>query len=255
VVVAGGWVPHLYELLYDASTSGRSPRTRDLDLAVPRSIPVRDNSIDRLLTSAGFRCEFTSATTPPVTKYISTDRDQEVEIEFITDAPGESEAVISVQPGLTAQELHYVSLLLSDPWTVDLGQMTGGAVCYSVLVPSPAAFVIQKALVFRRRRDRLKAEKDLYYIFFVLESFPNWSPLIAADLSAIASARPAWFKRCQADLKMLFGGSNSAGVDAILNQRPQTAFSGMSDEQFRHYVHSVILGLVELMDSALSDRA
>jgi len=72
VVVAGGWVPHIYELLYDATLPSRSPRTRDIDLAVPRSVPVRDWSIDELLKRADFRCEFHSLDSPPVTKYVAT---------------------------------------------------------------------------------------------------------------------------------------------------------------------------------------
>lgn len=73
VVVAGGWVPHVYELLYDATRVGRSPRTRDIDLAVPRSIAVKGKSIDELLVDAKFKCEFRSQTTPPVTKYLATE--------------------------------------------------------------------------------------------------------------------------------------------------------------------------------------
>ncbi|MGB4441799.1 MAG: GSU2403 family nucleotidyltransferase fold protein [Coriobacteriia bacterium] len=103
VVVAGGWVPHIYELLYDAGAASRSPRTRDIDLAVPRSVPVRSRSIDELLKGADFRCEFHSLDSPPVTKYVASQGDGDIEIEFITDAPGASEAAIMVQPDLTAQ--------------------------------------------------------------------------------------------------------------------------------------------------------
>ena len=155
VVIAGGWVPHIYELLYDATKAGRSPRTRDIDLAVPRSVAVKGQSINQLLTAADFHCQFSSVSTPPVTKYVATD-DQDVEIEFITDAPGASEAVVAVQSDLTAQELHYVGLLLQDPWTVDLKDMTGGAVTYSIRVPTPGAFVFHKSLVFKKRRDRVE---------------------------------------------------------------------------------------------------
>ena len=56
VVLAGGWVPYVYELLYDATAAGRSPRTRDIDIAVPRSVPVKGKSIDafRFGRTAGF---------------------------------------------------------------------------------------------------------------------------------------------------------------------------------------------------------
>ncbi|MDZ4064544.1 MAG: GSU2403 family nucleotidyltransferase fold protein [Coriobacteriia bacterium] len=155
-----------------------SPRTRDIDLAVPRSVPVRSQSIDELLRQADFRCEFHSLDSPPVTKYVATQGDDDIEIEFITDAPGASEAAVMVQPDLTAQELHYVGLLFESPWPVDLAVLTDGEVELTVLVPRPGAFVFHKSLVFKNRRDRLKAEKDLYYIFFVL-----------ARLSELSAAR------------------------------------------------------------------
>lgn len=251
VVVAGGWVPHIYELLYDAGTAGRSPRTRDIDLAVPRSVPVRSRSIDELLKGADFRCEFHSLDSPPVTKYVATLGDDDIEIEFITDAPGASEAAIMVQPDLTAQELHYVGLLLDNPWPVDLAGLTDGEVDLTILVPRPGAFVFHKSLVFRNRRDRLKAEKDLYYVFFVLDAFPEWRKAIDAELGRLAAQQPAWFKKSLKNLNAIFDGPGSSGVNALLNQKPPTAFPGLSDEQFRQYAFSVMSGLIATMAFAV----
>jgi hypothetical protein len=251
VVVAGGWVPHIYELLYDATTAGRSPRTRDIDLAVPRSVPVRSQSIDELLKGASFRCEFHSLDSPPVTKYIATQGDDDIEIEFITDAPGSSEAAVMVQPDLTAQELHYVGLLLDSPWRVDLAGLTDGDVELTILVPRPGAFVFHKSLVFKNRRDRLKAEKDLYYIFFVLDTFPEWRSAIDGELERLAAQKPAWFKKSLESLSAMFHGPEASGIDALLNQKPPTAFPGLGDEQFRQYAFSVMSGLIETMESAI----
>ncbi len=254
VVVAGGWVPHIYELLYDAGRAGRSPRTRDIDLAVPRSVPVRGRSIDELLKQADFRCEFHSLDSPPVTKYVATQGDEgDLEIEFITDAPGASEVAIMVQPDLSAQELHYVGLLLESPWPVDLADLTDRDVELTILVPKPGAFIFHKSLVFRNRRDRLKAEKDLYYIFFVLDTFPEWRDAIAAELEGFARQKPAWFKKSLKTLNATFDGPESAGVDALLNQTPPMAFPGLGDEQFRQYAFSVMSELIETMRSALGD--
>jgi hypothetical protein len=254
VVVAGGWVPHIYELLYDAGTAGRSPRTRDIDLAVPRSVPVRGRSLDELLRQADFRCEFHSLDSPPVTKYVATQGDDDIEIEFITDAPGASEAAVMVQPDLTAQELHYVGLLLESPWPVNLALLTDGEVELAILVPRPGAFVFHKSMVFKNRRDRLKAEKDLYYIFFVLDAFPEWREAIAAELERLAAQKSAWFKKSLKNLKAIFDDPASAGVDALLNQKPPTAFPGLSDEQFRQYAFSVMSGLIETMESAVGEK-
>jgi hypothetical protein len=255
VVVAGGWVPHIYELLHDENAAGRSPMTRDIDLAVPRSVPVRRKSIDELLKEADFRCEFHSLDSPPVTKYVAAQGDDDdIEIEFITDAPGASEAAIMVQPNLTAQELHYVGLLLESPWSVDLADLTDGEVKLTIQVPKPGAFVFHKSLVHRDRRDRLKAEKDLYYIFFVFDALPEWGDAIAAELVRLAGHKPSWFKKSLKNLKSIFDGAESAGVDALLNQKPPTAFPGLSDEQFRQYAYSVMSRLIETMESAVGDR-
>jgi len=250
VVVAGGWVPHIYELLYDATTAGRSPRTRDIDLAVPRSVPVRSQSIDKLLKAADFRCEFHSLDSPPVTKYVATQGEDEIEIEFITDAPGSSEAAVMVQPDLTAQELHYVGLMLDGPWPVDLGGLTDGDVDWTIFVPHPGAFVFHKSLVFKNRRDRLKAEKDLYYIFFVLDTFTEWRGAIDRELVRFAAQKPAWFKKSLKNLSAMFHSPEASGIDALLNQKPPTAFPGLGDEQFRQYAFSVMSGLIETMESA-----
>ncbi|MDO8847212.1 MAG: GSU2403 family nucleotidyltransferase fold protein [Coriobacteriia bacterium] len=253
VVLAGGWVPHIYELLYDATASGRSPRTRDIDLAVRRTVPLKGRSIDELLTAAEFECRFHSLDTPPVTKYVATTTEGEVEIEFITDAPGAAEGAVQVQSDLTAQGLHYVGIMLEDPWAVDLGALTGEAADHTVLVPRPGAFVFHKALAFRDRRDRLKREKDLYYVFFVLDAFPAWREMIAAEFTRFAAVQTAWFKKAHRNLSSLFDSPDSAGVAALVNQRPQTAFPGMADEQFRQYAFSVMSDLVSMMSAASQD--
>jgi len=206
-----------------------------------------------LLRQANFRCEFHSLDSPPVTKYVATHDGDDIEIEFITDAPGASEAAIMVQPDLTAQELHYVGLLLESPWPVDLADLTNGEVELTILVPRPGAFVFHKSLVFKNRRDPLKAEKDLYYTFFVLDAFPEWRDAIAAELERLAGQKPAWFKKSLKNLTAIFDGAESAGVDALLNQKPPTAFPGLSDEQFRQYAFSVVSGLIETMESAVGD--
>lgn len=251
VVIAGGWVPHIYELVYDATRAGKSPRTRDIDLAVPRTVPLNGMSIDKLLMAANFECRFHSVDTPPVTKYVALDGDQEVEIEFITDAPGSSQASINVQSDLTAQELHYVSIMLENPWPIDLSELADGKVDYTVLVPKPGAFVFHKALVFKKRRDGVKREKDLYYIFFVLEAFPDWQGAITADLNRLAKQRPAWFKKCVRNLQAIFADPDSDGVTALLNQRPPTAFPNLTDAQFRQHAFSVMSRLLVTMGDAL----
>lgn len=250
IVIVGGWVPNLYAL-HQGTVRSNPPRTADIDIAVPRALPRRGPSIDLLLTQAGFECEFRSREVPPVTAYVARRGDSTIEIEFITDAPGAEAGVAEVQVGLIAQELHYVRLLLENAWTVDLAKLIHGGVGYEVRVPTPAAFIMHKSLVYRKRTDQLKKEKDLYYIFYVVDTFLEWHDWIKADLSALAVQWPSWFKRCVKNLSGAFAASDSAGVRALLNQRPPTAYPGLNDDQFQEYAWSTMIALEEMMRTAL----
>jgi hypothetical protein len=191
-----------------------------------------------------------------VTKYVATDADDGegvIEIEFITDAPGSSEAVAMVQSGLTAQELHYVGLLLENPWPVGFSDLTEGEVRYTVRIPTPGAFVFHKALVFKGRRDRLKAEKDLYYAFFILDVFPAWRGTIGEQLARLARERPVWFRRCLKNVRDIFDSPESHGVDALLNQRPATSYPDMNDAQFQQYAFTIMSELIDIMGSSVMD--
>ncbi len=247
MVVAGGWVPYLYAAHEEPPQDAVALKTRDLDLAVPREIPERAHTIDQLLAEAGFACERRSLDTPPVTQYVATHEGDEVEIEFITMARGAEPGVRTVQSGLTAQELRYVDLLLEHKWALPLDSLSGGELEGRVWVPTPAAFIVQKALTYKKRTDPLKKEKDLYYIFYVLDAFRGWHPSIGEGLKALAVARRAWFRRALQDLEAAFETPDSSGVDALLNQRPGTAYSGLGDDQFRQYAWSVMQVLLEMM--------
>ena len=250
IVIAGGWVPYLYAAHVPPSDEAVALKTRDLDLAVPREVPEREKTIDQLLGDADFACEFRSRGTPPVTVYLATHAGDEVEIEFITTAQGESPGVRTVQSGLTAQELRYVDLLLDHTWTLPLDALSAGELEGSVRVPTPAAFILQKALSHRSRTDPLKKEKDLYYIFYVVDGFRGWRPWIREGLKKLAGTRRPWFSRALQGLESAFETPRSSGVDALLHQRPGTAYSGLDDDQFRQYAWSVMQMLLEMMREA-----
>lgn len=119
LVLAGGWVPFAYHSYLGRTAAERAPLTRDIDIVAPKTIPIHGASIDTLLKKAGLDCDFRSISEPPVTAYVGRTGDDDVEVEFLTHAPGDSEAVVQVQPGLTAQSLHYLSLLYDNTWIIE----------------------------------------------------------------------------------------------------------------------------------------
>ena len=254
LVIAGGWVPYLYAAHEQPSEEAVGLRTRDLDLAVPREVPEREKTIDQLLGEAGFTCELRSLDTPPVTHYVATHEGDEVEIEFITAARGADPGVRTVQRGLTAQELRYVDLLLEHRWALPLDDLSSGELEERVWVPTPAAFILQKALAHKKRTDPLKKEKDRYYIFYVMGGFRAWHSWIREESKTLAAVRPAWFQRSLRDLADAFETPTSSGIDALLNQRPGTAYPGLDDDQFRQYAWSVMQELLKMMREGLPSR-
>jgi hypothetical protein len=155
--------------------------------------------------------------------------------------------VRTVQSGLTAQELRYVDLLLDQTWPLPLDVLSAGELEGRIWVPTPAAFILQKALSHKKRTDALKKEKDVYYIFSVMDAFRGWHPSIREELKALATARRPWFRRALEDLEAAFETPGGSGVDALVNQRPGTAYSGLDDDQFRQYAWSVMHMLLEMM--------
>ena len=87
----------------------------------------------------------------------------------------------------------------------------------------------------------------------MLDQFPDWREVIKAELTRLAARHRAWFKKCRRSLADLFDSPESVGVEALLRQRPQTAFPGMTDGQFRQYAYSAMSDLSGMMDSALAD--
>lgn len=70
--------------------------------------------------------------------------------------------------------LRYVDLLLANKWFLPLDVLSDGELEGRVWVPTPAAFVFHKGLVYKKRTDQLKREKDLCYIFYVLDASRAW---------------------------------------------------------------------------------
>ncbi|RPJ62720.1 MAG: hypothetical protein EHM12_03965, partial [Dehalococcoidia bacterium] len=168
IVLVGGWVPVIYRKYGNIGSRHPSVRTTDIDIAVPRRIPDTElPSLDSLLVEAGYKVEIVGSYGGAVKYELATPPS---EIEFITPEIGRSgQPSISVQNGLQAQALRYVNILLENTRQINIQEKKAAIKITGVVkVPSPAAFIFQKALTLPERRS--KQAKDLYYIFDLIDS-------------------------------------------------------------------------------------
>ena len=233
LVIAGGWAPYIYSKIYKAEAHHNPLITRDIDMVIPnRGFADGLPSLDKTILAAGFRHEFASLDTPPVVKYVKDNGNENiVEIEFITDAPGFDEGTVRIG-SVNAQSLHFVSLLLDDPWEVDFEEV-GFNLPGKLLIPQPGSYVLHKTLSAGRRRLVEKTAKDLYYVFYVLEAFPEWKKALFERIISYKQARSTWTARAYKYLVPLFADIDSLGVDYLVSQRPQTAFTQITGRPAR----------------------
>lgn len=241
LVLVGGWVPYIYRKMYGSDTSQQPLFTRDFDIAIPRhGFHENETPLNELILDAGFDYKFASLQNPPVVKYQKTmSNGSMIEIEFITEEPGNREDV-KIIGSINAQALRDVGMLLNSPVRFHLSEYGYTKEGY-FLVPRPSMFIIHKAIVAPKRRQKEKTAKDLYYIFYIIESFSLWRGDI---FSGIRAAQNSYKSRASKNLLSYFNDLDSEGLDLLLSQRPQTAFSDMTEDQFRQYALSLMKRLI-----------
>lgn len=249
IVIGGGWVPLLYYHYLLADKSKEPIRTRDIDLLVDVHLPlIGDKTVDQLLLEDGFEPKFKSSDTPPVIHYEGTIDGHEVEIEFLTDQRGaKDDVVIEVQKGLHAEALRFISIPINHviEVTIDDFQIREEYHPLRVKVPSPAAYIFHKGLIFKRRKDKQKKAKDLYYIFDILANCPELREQIIKGLYGFEKEYSSWFSRFMKDLKKNFSDLTSDEIIMVSSQRPAAAFPELTDEQFRQYVLGIFQQFIE----------
>lgn len=243
IIIGGGWVPFLYYRYLVADKNKQALFTKDIDFLVKENLPVvKGKTVDQLLTEAGLESVFKSRDNPPLIHYEGNIEGFEVEIEFLTDQKGSNpDTVIKVQEGLHAEALRFLSILVENTINLDLGDIEPPL---SVKVPSLEAFILNKGLVFPRRRDRLKSAKDLYYVFDILSTCTQLRPEIINGLNDLQKKYPVWFRAFVKNMGTTFVDIDSEGVLMVLSQRPAGAFLNMQDDQLRQYILGIFLELL-----------
>jgi hypothetical protein len=241
IVIVGGWVPFLYRKYGEIPARHPSVRTMDIDIAVPRQVPDNGRpTVDNLLSKAGYTAKVLGPANHPVVKYELAS--PVTEIEFITPEIGRpGEPSIVVQNGLRAQSLRYVQIVLENTRQIRINDSIAGININSFIrVPSPAAFVFQKALTLPLRR--LKAAKDLYYIFNLLDSTTEMQDLIPAEIRLLqAQYASKWLSSAIRSLDHYFPESGGVGPALVATQ-----YTGaMNIEVFRNYTQRIFRDFVE----------
>jgi len=178
LVVVGGWAHRLHRLHPLAQALDHlPPRTRDADLAFSTDAAFAGD-LRTALRDAGFTEELFGDDAPPATHYRLGDEDAGFYAEFLTSLHGSGvkrdgtpDTTVS-KGGVTAQKMRHLDLLLVSPWNVRVRPRLDLPVTTDVdlLVPNPAAFLVQKLLIHSDRPPDKRAQ-DVLYIHDTLELF------------------------------------------------------------------------------------
>lgn len=152
LVLVGSWCKVIYRQYFANAPEIPALRTTDIDFLIPlaNKISVKADLSETLLR-LGFELHFSVIEGYP--KFVHPD----LEIEFLTPEKGppkKSPVVNNKELNISAQRLRYLDILQDNTIMVNYRKIP-------VTVPQPAAFVLHKFILFKRRTNRDKAEKDL----------------------------------------------------------------------------------------------
>lgn len=193
LVFVGGWAHFLYTLRPEASPLGFAPlTTQDADVATPLRLAPREQSIAQRMIAAGFEQRLSGEHVPPVSHYALGDEETGFYVEFLAPLEGgevkrggRPDATTSVG-GVTAQKLRYLEILLSAPWQVAISREGGFPISrrVTIWIPNPAAYIVQKVLVLRKRKpDELP--KDVLYLHDTFAVFSDSLAKVKSCWSAL----------------------------------------------------------------------
>lgn len=213
VVLCGGWTLFVYRKWVLGKPGPLPLRTADVDVAVPKKLPVKSKPVEELLKQAGFREELSGSGKLPVMQFRRKDAPY---IEFLTPRKSTKDPeVVAVQSGVTAQVLQYLDIVLENPHPVKVPGRR-----YSVRVPTAAAYLYQKGLSFRYRSKREHMAKDLAYMFELLNNFPELRKRLPGEVAKLGRKTPSWFRTFKLNLRKRFPSGDSEAAWQVVEQQP-----------------------------------
>jgi len=240
LVLAGGWAHRLHRFHPLAKALSYQPlATKDTDIVFGNDVPL-EGDIRDALTKAAFKEELSGEHTPPVTHYTLGDEGAGFYAEFLTPLRGsgtkrngQPDATMS-KAGITAQKLKHLDLLLTKPWSIEIGADQGVPMPKPtvVLVANPAAFIVQKLLI-RKYRTTAKQAQDVLYIHDTIELFggalPTLNDLWNTSLAPTLGSKTA--KRVAEEAEETFSSVTDVIRDAV--RIPQDR--GLAPERLRTF--------------------
>ncbi|MFG6519451.1 GSU2403 family nucleotidyltransferase fold protein [Sulfitobacter sp. 1A13496] len=185
---------------------GSSAATDDIDIASFERLSIAlEDTVEEPLSKVFSQLKFApvpSLEKNKIWRWQQTDRNTLV--EFLTPSFEENEGIRDLPAlGVSAQSLHHLNFLISDPIQVPLLYRSGAL----VQIPRPERFAIHKLIVADRRRSdpsRLKARKDRAQAGLLIEVLSEERPGELAEAYEDAIGRgPAWHKRISASLDLM----------------------------------------------------
>ena len=205
VVIIGGWAHRLYRLHPLAQPLDYEPlATIDADICLPLNLPTTGEQLRARLLERDFHEELRGDTQPPTAHYRAAAGDSSFYAEFLTVLEGSEvkrrgrRDVTARISGVPVQKLRHLELMLKVPWNVMIGPASGYPTprVRRVLVPNPAAFLVQKILT-HNKRNQAKRARDVLYIHDTIETFggslaairQQWETNVRPALHANAARR------------------------------------------------------------------
>ena len=246
LVIVGGWVPQIHA--WKEEIPEIPVRSYDVDAAVARKVPVRGQKgivaalegadFEKIVKDSSFGLAAFGQKKLPITQFYYHKGRIEIPVEFITPLLGSGEeSSVMIQGGLVAPALRYTEIVLNNTETVSLIGETVGAEKkqFTFKVPTLSAFVFAKGLIFARRGNSDKKEKDLAYIFAVLDR-PSWRKAVVDGFPELVAKHPAgWYRTFKRQLGEAFSTEGSTGPAWVARQYPQRGAAEMRREAFRTF--------------------
>ena len=191
-VIAGSWCMFFYKFYFYKKYPIASLRTRDIDFLVPepKSLKV-DIDLPLLFRPLGFVVDYRGQQ-----DYIRLVH-PEFFIEFLVPEKGKGTDKAFPLPklGLNAQALRFMEILYLKTVTVE----TRGI---KIRLPHPACFVLHKIIIFTRRPEKDKREKEIEQINRMLDILKKEKKINSLKRYYL-KLHPKWQKRIIENLKIL----------------------------------------------------